>query len=182
MSKKTDLSLKLVAAEIEREPRSYELEATGEQLAVLTERFELIALNSLSAQVDIHSRGGDDGIFIKGHVKADLVQRCIASLAEVPEQVDTSFSLLLVDPETADRMDADENYLDADEPEYDALEGDTVEVGEVVAQTVAISMNPYPRAEGVELSAGNKKDISFNQPELEKENPFAALSKLKDES
>lgn len=182
MSKTFDLTLSLVAAEIEREPRTYELEASPEQLTALKERFELVALNSLSAKVKIHSRGMDDGIFIEGQVQADLVQRCIASLRDVPEVVDAPFSLLLVDVETADRMDADESYLDADQPEYDALEGDTVEVGEVVAQTVAISMNPYPRAEGVDLSAGNKKDISFNEPELEKENPFAVLGKLKDES
>lgn len=182
MSKNSDLSLSLVAAEIDRDAKSYELTATANQLADLSERFDLVALNSLVATVSISRKGHDEGILIEGQVKADLIQRCIASLADVPEVVDVPFSLLLVDPETADRMDADESYLDAEQPEYDALEGDTVEVGEVVAQTVAISMNPYPRAEGIELSTGNKQGVSFNEPELEKKNPFAVLGKLKDES
>lgn len=182
MSAPLDLTFNLIAAEIGCEPKQYELYATDAQLAALVDRFGLVAFNSLRADVTIHSRGNDQGIMLNGHVKADLVQSCIATLEDVPEIVDSPFSLLLVDPETADRMDADEGYLDEDQPEYDALEGDVVEVGEIIAQTVAISMNPYPRKEGVELTVGNKKDISINEPELEKENPFSVLGKIKDES
>ncbi len=182
MSKKADLSLNLVAAEIDREVKSYELTATPDQLEDIRKRFDLVALNSMSASVAVNSKANDEGILLEGHVRADLVQRCIASLADVPEIVDAPFTLLLVDPETANRMDADESFLDTDQPEYDALEGDIVEVGEIVAQTVAISMNPYPRAEGAELTGLQNKDISFNEPELEKKNPFAALGKLKDQS
>jgi len=182
MNKKYDLSLSLEANDIDRDVKTYELEATNAQRLDLAERFGLVAVNSLIAKIEIKSRGERDGILIEGHVRADLIQRCIASLEDVPEIVDTPFSLILVDPETADRMDADESYLDAGLPEYDALEGSTVEVGEVVAQTVSISMNPYPRSENAVLSAGNKKDISFNEPELEKKNPFAALGALKDKS
>lgn len=182
MSKVSDLSLSLAAAEIDREAKSFELAATAEQLAEVTERFDLVAIKTMTATVSISSKGPEEGILIEGKVRSELVQRCITSLADVPEVVDVPFSLLLVDPETADRMDADESYLDAEQPEYDALEGDTVDIGEIIAQTVAISMNPYPRAEGAELAGVTKAGISFNEPELEKKNPFAALGKLKDES
>lgn len=182
MSKKSDLSLSLAVSEIDRDAKSFTLTATESQLADLTERFGLVELNTLNASVSVSSKGAEEGILLKGEVKADLVQRCITTLVDVPETVDTPFELLLVDPETADRMDADESFLDAEQPEYDALEGDIVEVGEIVAQTVAISMNPYPRAEGAALTSGNKQGISVNEPELEKKNPFAALGKLKDES
>ncbi len=182
MSKVSDLSLSLAAAEIDRDAKSFEVKATPEQLAEIAERFDLVALKTMTATVSVSSKGPDEGILVSGHVYADLTQRCISSLADVPEVVDIPFSLLLVSPEAADRMDADENYMDIDQPEYDALEGDTVEIGEIVAQTVAISMNPYPRAEGAELAGANKTGISFNEPELEKKNPFAALGKLKDES
>ena len=90
--------------------------------------------------------------------------------------------MLLVDPEMADRMDLDESYLDPNSIEYDALEGDLVDVGEIVAQTLSISMDPYPKAKGASVKAPKNVNISVNEPELEKPNPFAVLSKLKDKS
>jgi len=182
MSADYSLDLTLAAAEIEREPRRYTLSATEDELKVLAERFGLVVMKSLDAVVTVQAEGADNEIIVSGTIKSDLVQRCIASLKEVPETVDTDFTLLLVDPDTANRLDADESYLDPEAPEYDALEGDKVDIGEIVAQTIAVSMNPYPRADGASVEVGNKAYVTVDEPELEKKNPFAVLEKLKDES
>lgn len=182
MSKLNDLSLTVVAAEVSREPTNYTLKATEAQKAELIARFGLVALEELDATVKLYARSQGQGLMVEGIIKSALTQRCSATLKDVPELVDTPFTLWLVDPETANRMDQDESFMDADGPEYDALEGDVVDLGEIVAQTVAISMNPYPRAEGAALNVGKNKDISVNEPELERKNPFAVLEALKDES
>ncbi|MBV1900820.1 MAG: DUF177 domain-containing protein [Kordiimonadaceae bacterium] len=182
MSKLNDLSLTVVAAEVNREPTNYTLKATEAQRAGLVTRFGLVTLDELAATVKLYARNQGQGLMVEGAVKAVLTQRCSATLKDVPETVDAPFTLWLVDPETANRMDQDESFMEADGPEYDALEGDVVDLGEIVAQTVAISMNPYPRAEGAALNVEKNKDISVNEPELERKNPFAVLGALKDES
>ncbi|MCJ9430407.1 YceD family protein [Kordiimonas marina] len=181
MTKTYTLAFKLPVEELDREHRHYVVEATEAERAQLVERFDIVALNSLSAEVDAWD-GGDERFHLKGHLKADLVQRCITTLADVPEKIDSSFELMLVDAATADRMDAEEAYLDPAVPDYDAIEGNEIGLGEIVAQTLAISMNPYPRAEGAELEASSGGKVSVNEPELKRPNPFAVLEKLRDES
>ncbi|WP_020398835.1 YceD family protein [Kordiimonas gwangyangensis] len=182
MSKDISLDFMLPVQEVERDGRSYRLEASEAELAALAERFNLIEFGSLKADIEVKDRGAEQGIFVTGTLDAAFTQRCIVSLEPVAEEMSTSFELMLVDEATADRMDAEEVYLDDDAPEYDALEGDMIPLGEIVAQTVSINMNPYPRAEDAELNVGNKKNISVNEEELKKPNPFAVLDKLRKES
>ena len=177
-----ELSLTLKASTLEKEPVKFSLKASADDKIRLVERFGLVSLQSLTAEVMVRNKGAGNGLLVSGQLKAALVQRCTITLADVPEELDVAFDLLLVDPEMANRMDEEESYLDPDAPDYDALEGDTVDVGEIVAQTLSVWMNPYPRAEGAKVIAPTNPNVSLNEPELEKPNPFAALSKLQDKS
>ncbi len=176
------LDFSLDVSELEREPKTFDLAATDAQRAALAERFGLIDLASLEGVMSVHDAGPDTGVMVRGTLKASLTQRCIASLEPVDELLDTKFELTLVDPEMADRMDEEGVYLDENAPEYDALEGDSILLGEILAQTLSISMNPYPRAEGAEVATTKKDGISINEPALERPNPFAALAKTRDRS
>ncbi|MCK0070399.1 YceD family protein [Kordiimonas laminariae] len=182
MTKTNNLTLSLKASEIDSNEKSYAIEATDDEKSILVERFNLVSLSAFSAEVTVKSKADMDAVLLEGHIDAELEQACTISLKPVAETVSENFSLLLVSPEMANSMDEDEAYLDVDAPDYDALEGDIVEVGELVAQTLAISMNQYPRAEGVELNVSASANVSVNEVELEKPNPFAALGKLKDQS
>lgn len=177
-----NLSLILRASTLEKKPKKFSLVANEADKAALIERFDLVSLDQLSADLEVRNNGANKGVLIEGSLKAKFAQRCVASLAEIPETMDTAFDLLLVDPEMALRMDEEESYLDPDAPDYDALEGDDIDVGEIVAQTFSISMNPYPRAQGSALTAPSNPNVTINEAELEKPNPFAGLSKLKDKS
>lgn len=182
MGKIHTLAFTLVRDEIERDGRSYSIKATTEELDFVKERFNLLSISRLEAEVTVAATGHDNSILVTGKVEADLEQRCIVSLEAVPEKVVADLSVMLVSPEVADRMDDDEVYLDPDAPEYDAIEGDVVEVGDVVAQTVSISMNPYPKRDGAKPDTGGAKNVSVDAPELERKNPFSVLSGLKDKS
>lgn len=182
MTDKHSLDCSIKIADLEREPKHFKLVATEAQCKDLAERFDLVAIESLSGDMSVWDEGADSGVHVKGSISAKLTQRCIASLKPVEETLETDFELMLVDPAMADRMDDEGVYLDPDAPDYDALEGDIVPLGEVLAQTLSISMNPYPRAEGAELEAKKLSGVSVNEPELEKPNPFAVLAKTRDES
>jgi len=176
------MSLCLKVSELDLDPKKFRIVASESERQSLVERFALVSLDKLEADIAIKNKGVGAGVLIWGQLKASFSQRCIVSLGEVPEILDVPFELLLVDPEMANRMDEEESYLDPDAPEYDALEGDIIEVGEVVAQTLSISMEPYPKASDAVIKAPKNTKVSLNEPELEKPNPFSVLSKLKDKS
>ncbi|WP_417463560.1 YceD family protein [Kordiimonas sp.] len=182
MSTNISLDFVLAADEVDRSGRKYSFEASDAERAVLAERFGLIDLAIFRADVEVKDQGEAQGIFVSGSLKASLTQRCVVTLEAVHEDVATDFTLMLVEPEMADRMDEEEVYLDPDAPEYDAIEDGKILLGDVIAQTLSINMNPYPRAEGVELNIENKKGISVNEPQEKRPNPFAVLEKLRDES
>lgn len=182
MSNKISLGFVLPVDEVDRAGRHYTFEASAAERATLIERFDLIDITSFRADFEVKDRGEAQGIFISGSLKAALTQRCVVTLEPVGEEVETDFTLMLVDSEMADRMDEEEVYLDPDAPEYDALEGKEIPLGEIIAQTLSINMDPYPRAEDVELSVDKKAGISVNEPEEKRPNPFAVLEKLRDES
>lgn len=182
MSKKLDFSFVLDVDDIQAEPRQFLLQGQEKQLSDLAKRFKLVALNSFSAAVSVYSDRKDKTIWIKGTITAELVQQCVVTLGDVPEKLDESFELMLVSPEMAEQLDEDEVYLDPEAPDYDAFEGATVPVGDMVAQTLAVLMNPYPKQEGAEIKVPNGKGVSINEDLEEKPNPFAVLSKLRDKS
>ncbi len=180
--KSHSLKFSLSVAEVKKEAQHYKVEAREEECQVLAKRFSLPKVKSLKAFVKVWDGGKKEGIYVAGELVSDVTQSCGVSLEEIDETVKTDFELLLVDPETADRLDADEAYLNPDLPEYDALEGDEIPIGEIIAQTLSMSLNPYPRSENTEVTISKSSKISLNEAELEKPNPFAVLQKLRDES
>lgn len=182
MSQKNTLSIVLQNDEIQPEGRSYKIEATAAEMAELVKRFDIIGMSKLLAEVSVSADPQTKGFRLAGTIEADLVQRCIVTLGEVAEQVRDSFELLLVSPEQAEAFDEEELYADPDAPDYDAFEGNELPLGEIVAQTVSVLMEPYPRVEGAEVTDMNREGISVNE-ELEKRpNPFAVLSQMRDKS
>ena len=182
MKKTVDLSFTLSAASLEKEPLNFSVCATEKERENLVERFDLVSLDALSAEVRVQNKGSDNGVLIAGHLNAILVQRCTITLEDVPETLDVDFDVLLVDPEMAAMLDESENYLDPDAPDYDALEGDIIEIGEIVAQTLSVWMEPYPRAPSASVAVPDNSKVTVNEPELERPNPFAGLAKLSDKS
>lgn len=176
------LDITLPVDDIQAEPRRYRLEASEAERAELVTRFKIVGLDALSAEVQVRADAKADAIRITGHLDAVLTQRCVVTLEDVAETVSEPFELILVSPETADRFDEDELYLDPEAPDYDAFEGDTLPLGEIVAQTLSVLMNPYPKKDGAEVAVPKGAQVSVNEEPGKKPNPFAVLSKLRDKS
>ncbi|WP_374763821.1 YceD family protein [Yunchengibacter salinarum] len=182
------LSFTLPLQAAEREARTYHLEAREAERLNLAERLSLIDVAALSADVSVMRLAPSiaDGVEIRGQVRATITQRCGVSLEPVPESIDSPFQLWLVTPKEAARMDEEDMLMDPDAPEYEALEGDVLPVGEVVAQTLALVMDPFPRKSDAPLSqlavANPPKKVTFDAPVAEetpaRKNPFEALSGL----
>ena len=107
-------------------------------------------------------------------IRADHhVQRCIATGEPVAETIDTPFAIRFLREED-EIASGDEMELDADEVDTVSFSGESIDMGEAVAETLALSVDPYPRRP--DADEWLRKMGVMNE---EQASPFAMLAKLK---
>lgn len=154
-----------------------EIEATAAERAALAERFGLLKLDSLAATVRLkRMRGG--AVRVRGGFEAEVVQSCVVTLAPVASHLAERFSLVYSPDVTVAGVGEVEVSLDEEEaPE--PLVGGAIDIGETVAQCLALALDPYPRAPGARLAGRYGARPPGRKAETGEEGPFAALAALK---
>ena len=155
-------------------PKAMAIEAGPEERAALAARFGLLALDRLTADLTL-GRSGQQ-VDVHGTLRADLVQACVASGAPVPAALIVPFDIAFRPQPAAGRTDEE---VELSESEMDVVfyERAEVDVGEAVAETLSLNLDPYPRAPEADAAlraAGVKSEGE------EEKGPFAALAGLKD--
>lgn len=152
--------------------RSLSIEADAAERAALAERFGLTALDALSADAALRREG--DLVFADGRITASVVQACVASGAPVPAKIDESFTLRFV-PEGQET--GAEIELDAEDFDTIDYAGSAIDLGEAVAETLALSLDPFPRSPDADAILKAAGVLSEDEVVT---GPFAALKALKD--
>lgn len=157
-----------------------QLSATSAQREVLARQLKIRAVLNLSAQVRVVPDPVQTGHFLfKGQFEAEVEQICVVSLEPVRQHVGETF-LRRFAPASADpasgQVEDETEWLDpeAEDPPDPLLDG-TVDAGAVVAEALALALDPYPR----KPDAGWPEGYSPDPDAGEKISPFAALAKLK---
>lgn len=158
------------------EPRGVEIEADPAEREALAARFELVAVDSLTAGARLSRRG--DIVEAAGLLRASVTQSCIATAEPVDAKVEEAFRVEFRPPPPAG---ADEE-VELDEQELDVVfyDGGAIDLGEAVAQTLALALNPYPRSPAAEAALREAGVKSEEEARLES-SPFAALKGLKEQ-
>jgi len=154
------------------EPRHMAIEAEPEELAALSRRFGLVAIDRLAAEADIARKQGA-AVVARGRVTAAVTQSCVASGEPVEAAIDEPFEVEFRPTPAADADD--EIELGQSELDVVFFDGGVIDLGEAVAETVALALDPYPRAPGAAealKAAGVKSE--------EEAGPFGALAGLRD--
>lgn len=146
--------------------------ADVEERTALANRFKLVTLDRLEAEYSLAEENG--AIVARGHVRADLSQPCVATGTAVPEKIDTQFLLRFV-REGEDDSAGEELELDAEDCDIIGYDGQILDMGEAVAETMALSMTPYPRSSDADCYLRESGVLTEEQA-----SPFAALLSLKD--
>lgn len=136
-----DFSLKLPLAKLGSRAQPFHIEADKAARAAIAERFGLAALDRLVADLEVARAGG--GVVVSGRFEADAVQSCIVSGEPLPVRVSEPIALRF-EPDTA--LPGQEVELEAEALDVMALEGDSVDLAEAVAQSLLLALDPYPRA------------------------------------
>jgi uncharacterized metal-binding protein YceD (DUF177 family) len=148
------------------------IEADRAERERLARRFDLLALDRLEATLEL-SRHKDDLIQVKGRLVADAVQSCVITLAPVPAHVEADFETSF-SPSAVESLELDFDPLGEDLPE--PITDGEIDLGEAVAQQLAIALDPYPKAPGASLEApGMVRGAGSAAPR----SPFAGLARLK---
>jgi hypothetical protein len=163
---------------IGREGLDIDLEAKEGERAALARRFGLVSLASLTAHCRLRPVAGGM-IELVATLNAELEQECVVTLEPVPARIEESFEArYALDVGRFRAADADELIdLEAEDPP-EAIDAGTIDLGEAVAQQLAVALDPFPRAPGVVFSGGEDADGPAPEPEV-KPSPFAVLAPLK---
>lgn len=153
-------------------PREMTIEAGEQERAALAKRFALVAIDELQAKAALARH--DTEIIARGRLSAKVIQSCVATAEPIPAVVDESFEIVFRPEPDSARPDEE---IELSEAEMDVVfyEGASIDVGEAIAETLSLSLDPYPRVADAEdrlKAAGIKSE--------EEAGPFGALAGLRD--
>lgn len=149
--------------------RTIIVSADATERAALAVRFGLAEIALLRGEFSVRRDAGD--IVAHGRIVAQVTQRCVVTAEPIAAQIDEPVALRFV-TEAADA--GDEIELTAEALDVIAYSGESIDLGEVAAETMALALDPFPRganAESVLRDAGVLKEGEVG--------PFSALAALK---
>ena len=154
------------------------VEADAAERAALAKRFGLPGVDSLRAQIDLEQRGRS--IRATGTLNAAIRQSCAISGEDFPAMIEETLDFRFVE-EGAVSATEDENAeieveLDADDCDEIEYAGDAFDLGEAIAQSLGLAIDPYAEGPNADQARKNAGILA----EGEQEGPLAAaLSVLK---
>lgn len=152
------------------------LEANPAERAALAGRFDLLALDALTADLVVVRDAA--GIRVGGRIAAAGSQACVVSAEPVAFALDEPVDLRFSD---AAVPAGDEIELGGTDLDTLPLEGDDLDLGEAVAQSLGLALDLYPRASPEIRAAAAKLVLSPAEAEAltaadkARANPFAML-------
>lgn len=157
------------------EPREIAIAAEATELAALATRFDIASLAALTARASVSRQGGD--VRATGTLDAALVQLCGATGVDLPIRIEEPFDIVFRSELPAEVPDAG---LELSEGDCDVVffDGSAVDLGEAVAETLALAIDPYARAPGAAAVLAESGVLSEEQARMAT-SPFAGLAELK---
>ena len=122
-------------------------------------------------------QGTGKKVLLTGHLQADVVQTCVVTLEPVPARIGVPVEAEFLPMEKiAALQKRAEDPSQAGEIDWpEAIEGDEIDLGPLVYETLATSLDPYPK----KAEADFKWSDSEQSGETPKNNPFSVLKGLK---
>lgn len=150
------------------------IEPDAAERAALARRFGLPSIASLRAELTLTPHG--QAIEARGRMRAAFEQRCAVANEPFAATMDEPLAIRFV-PALAAVSEDEEAEFDPDEPDEIEYQGAAFDLGEAVAQSFGLALDPYatgPEAEAVRRAAGLADETA-------PAGPFAALAALRND-
>lgn len=131
------------------------IEASAQERAALAQRFGLGAIEALRAEIALEPR--PRAIRATGRLTARLMQPCAVSGEDFPVTIDEPVDLRFVEENQRPSTEEEEIELEADDCDEIEYAGEMFDLGEAVAQTLGLAIDPYaegPDADAVRAATG----------------------------
>lgn len=166
------------ADELPQKGRTIVLDPDTAELDAIAKRLGLVALNRFEGELKLQPEMGRQ-ISLSGPIRAEIVQTCVVTgdplMTELAFDVDLTFAED-ADPLAGLNMSEEDVLTDPEIEEPDPIVDGKIDVGEAAVEELALNIPPYPRTPGAVFEGIDTDEDGGN----ERENPFAALSSLKD--
>jgi uncharacterized metal-binding protein YceD (DUF177 family) len=149
------------------------IEAGEDERRSLARRFNLLAIRELAAVLELAPwrRGG---IKVTGRFDALVEQTCVVTLEPFETQIAEDITRYFAGQNAPGPTPVVHSVESLGEDEPEVIRGNAIDLGELVAESLGLALDPYPRRPGVEFSSRQVEDGAGAA-----QNPFAALQSLK---
>lgn len=154
-----------------RDGERLNLVADDAELKQIAKRLGLEALNRLEAHAMLSKSG--DVVRAEGRLIATLKQSCVVTGEPVTACVDEPFALLFT-PEPPQESADEEIELGESDCDVVFYDGASIDLGSAIADTLALSIDPYPRSASADAALKEAGVLAEEQA-----SPFAVLAGLK---
>jgi uncharacterized metal-binding protein YceD (DUF177 family) len=173
------ISYPIIVSKLPKDGMPVRFTASAPERAALARHLAIPSVDRLEADVTVKS-WRSEGVKITGRLTADVVQSDVVTLEPLSQTIDEDIDLVFLPEHSrlARMVQPQDGELHLD-PEGDDIPetyvGDRIDFGTVLAEALALGLDPYPRAEGASFDAFDTDP----EPEGGKISPFATLRKLK---
>lgn len=176
-----EFTRKVALAKLSANKARFSMSASESVREALAKRFDLQEIGLLDAELEVWRVAS--GARASGEMVADVVQTCAISGEPVSEHIRTTVELLF---EEGDESFTDME-LDPDEPDHMPVEDGQIDLGEALAQSLYLALEPYPRADEEVLAKARqlllseeeeaRRQAGLQAEEKAANNPFPILKK-----
>ena len=154
-----------------RDGERLDLVADEAECRAIAGRLDLERLERMEAHVTLAREG--EIVRAEGRLLAALDQSCVVTGEPVSAHVDEPFELMFMPEPQGSRADEE---IELGEQECDVVfyEGGMIDLGSAIADTLALSLDPYPRSASAEAALKEAGVLTEEQA-----SPFAVLAALK---
>jgi len=167
-----ELSNIIKLSDIGGAPITGKIIANDDQRRALAQRFGLPSIETLTA--DYRLTAGEERISFTGSIQSSLHQSCAISGQPFPVKLAEDFSIIFTEKTDIPHIE-EEIELTPEDCDVIEYENGRIDIGEAIAQTLYLALDPYPRgpdADNVAEKRGLKSE--------EEAGPFGVLASLKD--
>lgn len=154
-----------------RDGERLDLAADDAERRTVAKRLGLPSLDRLEAHVCLERAG--EAVRARGRLLAALDQSCVVTGVPVAAHVDEPFALLFT-PEPSTARPDEEVELGESDCDIVFYDGALIDLGGAIADTLALSLDPYPRSAGADAALKEAGVLTEEQA-----SPFAILAKLR---
>jgi uncharacterized metal-binding protein YceD (DUF177 family) len=154
-----------------RDGERLDLVADAAERQAVAERLALGGLDRFDAHVTLSRTGAV--VRAEGRIVAALEQSCVVTGEPVSAHIDEAFAIQFM-PEPREAAPDDEIELGEEDCDVVFYDGAAIDLGSAIADTLALSIDPYPRSAGAEAALRDAGVLTEEQA-----SPFAALATLK---